>query len=130
MGSLPDFLPGYQGLDNADAKRKFEARWRASLPTGAGLSALEMMARAKEGKIKAMLIVGENPVSSFPCPSLVREGEDTSPGVRGDLRAVERLVCEPHETHEGAEPVARQLLLRNNKPLTADRLVHHATGLL
>jgi len=73
MGSLPDFLPGYQGLDNADAKRKFEARWRASLPTGAGLSALEMMARAKEGKIKAMLIVGENPVSSFPCPSLVRE---------------------------------------------------------
>jgi predicted molibdopterin-dependent oxidoreductase YjgC len=73
MGNLPDFLPGYQGLDDTEAKQKFEARWRTSLPASAGLSALEMMEQAKEGKIKGMLIVGENPVSSFPCPSLVRE---------------------------------------------------------
>ena len=73
MGNLPDFLPGYQGLDDAEAKQKFEARWRISLPASAGLNALEMMEQAKKGKIKGMLIVGENPVSSFPCPSLVKE---------------------------------------------------------
>lgn len=72
MGSLPDFLAGYQSLDDAEARRNFEARWRVSLPTNAGLTALEMIEQAKEGKIKGMLIVGENPVSSFPCPSLVR----------------------------------------------------------
>ncbi len=73
MGSLPDFLPGYQGLEEAEAKQKFEARWKVSLPTSAGLNALEMMEEVKKGKIKGMLIVGENPVSSFPCPSRVRE---------------------------------------------------------
>jgi formate dehydrogenase alpha subunit len=73
MGSLPDFLPGYQGLDDAEARQKFEARWRTSLPSSAGLNALEMMEQATRGKIKGMLIVGENPVSSLPCPSLVRE---------------------------------------------------------
>lgn len=73
MGSLPDFLPGYQGLDDTQAKKKFEARWGVSLPTNAGLTALEMIEQAKEGRIKGMLIVGENPVSSFPYPSLVRD---------------------------------------------------------
>ena len=73
MGSLPDFLPGYQSLDDAEAKQKFEARWGTSLPAAAGLNALEMIEQAKEGKLKGLLIAGENPVSSFPCPSLVRE---------------------------------------------------------
>jgi len=72
MGSLPDFLPGYQALDDAQARKKFEARWRAILPDNAGLTALEMIEQAKEGKLKGMLVVGENPISSFPSPSLVR----------------------------------------------------------
>ena len=73
MGNLPDFLPGYQGLDDAQAKKNFEERWGVGLPTNAGLTALEMIERAGAGEIKGMLIVGENPVSSFPCPSLVRK---------------------------------------------------------
>jgi len=72
MGSLPDFLPGYQGIDSIKTKEKFEERWGVSLPTNAGLTGLEMIERAAAGKIKGMLIVGENPVSSFPSPSLVR----------------------------------------------------------
>jgi len=72
MGSLPDFLPGYQSIDDAQAKNNFEKRWGVCLPTNAGLTALEMIEQAGAGKIKGMLIVGENPVSSFPCPSLVR----------------------------------------------------------
>lgn len=73
MGSLPDFLPGYQSLDDAQARKKFEERWGVRLPTDAGLTALESIEQAREGKIKAMLIMGENPVSSLPCPSVVKK---------------------------------------------------------
>jgi formate dehydrogenase alpha subunit len=72
MGSLPDFLPGYGAVDDAQARQRFEERWGVSLPAGPGLTALEMMARACEGKLKAMLVVGENPVASFPGSSLVK----------------------------------------------------------
>jgi formate dehydrogenase alpha subunit len=73
MGSLPDFLPGYQSLDDSQARSDFEKRWGSSLPSNAGLSALEMIEQAKAGKLKGMLIIGENPASSFPRPSLVRK---------------------------------------------------------
>ena len=72
MGSLPGFLPGYQGIDDAQARKKFEDYWGVSLPASVGQTALEMIEQAAEGKIKGMLITGENPVSSFPNPSLVR----------------------------------------------------------
>jgi len=73
MGALPDFLPGYQSLRDAQARRKFEDCWRCRLPDDKGLTALEMVDRAKEGGIKGMYIVGENPALSFPRLALVRE---------------------------------------------------------
>jgi len=72
MGSVPDFLPGYQSIDDAQAKKRFEERWGVPLPIDNGLTALEMIEQARAGKLKAMLIVGENPASSFPSPSMVR----------------------------------------------------------
>jgi formate dehydrogenase alpha subunit len=73
MGSLPDFLPGYQSLDDGQARSDFEKRWGSSLPSNAGLSAVEMIEQAEAGKLKGMFIVGENPASSFPQPSRVRK---------------------------------------------------------
>jgi len=73
MGALPGFLAGYQSVDDAQNRQRFEERWGCSLPAEAGLSALEMMEAAREGKVKGMLIVGENPVASFPQPALVRK---------------------------------------------------------
>jgi len=73
MGALPDFLPGYRSIDDAEARGNFEKRWGVSLPSATGLTALEMMEHAKQGKVKGMLIVGENPVLGFPNPSLVKE---------------------------------------------------------
>ncbi len=72
MGSLPDFLPGYQSVDDDGARKKFEERWGVSLPANVGLTTVEMIEQAEAGKVKGMLIVGENPVSSFPNPSVVR----------------------------------------------------------
>ncbi|HEX77844.1 MAG TPA: formate dehydrogenase subunit alpha [Dehalococcoidia bacterium] len=73
MGALPDYLPGYQGVGDMAARRRFEEGWGVRLPDRAGLTALEMIRGAKEGSIRAMYIVGENPVSTFPSPSSVRE---------------------------------------------------------
>jgi formate dehydrogenase alpha subunit len=71
MGTLPKYLPGYQSVADAQARGKFEARWGVSLPAEAGLTALEIMEQAENGKIKGMYIVGENPVLSFPNSGLV-----------------------------------------------------------
>jgi predicted molibdopterin-dependent oxidoreductase YjgC len=73
MGNLPDFLPGYQSIDDAQNRKKFEERWGRQLPAHAGLTALEMMEQAREGKVKGMLIMGENPVASFPQPAHVKK---------------------------------------------------------
>ena len=70
MGALPDFLPGYQSVADAQTRRKFEERWKVSLPATPGLTALEIIEQAKEGKIKGLYIVGENPILSFPHSSL------------------------------------------------------------
>jgi formate dehydrogenase alpha subunit len=73
MGALPGFLPGYQSIDDAQSRKRFEERWGNSLPAGAGLSALEMMEAARSGKVKGMFITGENPMASFPQPDLVKQ---------------------------------------------------------
>jgi formate dehydrogenase alpha subunit len=73
MGSLPDFLPGYQSIDDAQTRKRFEERWGSQLPTNVGLTALEMLEKINEGKVKGMLIMGENPVVSFPQPTLVKK---------------------------------------------------------
>ncbi len=73
MGNLPDFLPGYQSIDDAQNRKKFEERWGSQLSAHAGLTALEMMEQAREGKVKGMFIMAENPVTSFPGPALVKK---------------------------------------------------------
>jgi formate dehydrogenase alpha subunit len=73
MGTLPKFLPGYHSVTDAQAKERCEKRWGASLPAEAGLTTLETMEHVKEGKIKSMYIVGENPILSFPNSRLITE---------------------------------------------------------
>ncbi|MFC1963681.1 formate dehydrogenase subunit alpha [Chloroflexota bacterium] len=73
MGALPDFLPGYRSVGDAQSRKSFGERWEVSLPAGEGLTALEMIAQVRDGGIKAMYIVGENPALSFPHLGLVKE---------------------------------------------------------
>jgi formate dehydrogenase alpha subunit len=71
MGSLPDFLPGYQCLDDGKARKSFAERWGNNLPIKTGFSVCEMIQQAEIGNIKGMFIVGENPLASFPSPHSV-----------------------------------------------------------
>ena len=66
LGALPNVFPGYQAVSDPQIRRKFEEAWGVSLPSGPGLTVVEMMEAVIEGKVKAMVIMGENPMVSDP----------------------------------------------------------------
>lgn len=66
MGAMPDRLPGYQALDDAEAVQRFADRWHRPVPRRVGRKVMQMIEGAEGGSIKAMYIMGENPVRTFP----------------------------------------------------------------
>lgn len=64
MGALPGVYSGYQQV--AAAREKFETAWGLSLPDKPGMTSLQMMQAAKDGQLKGLIIVGENPMLSYP----------------------------------------------------------------
>ena len=72
MGGLPNYYPGYQSVATEAAQAKFEAAWGVRLGLDPGLTVVEMMNAAEEGRIKAMYILGENPMLSDPDVNHVR----------------------------------------------------------
>jgi len=66
MGGLPNVYPAYQQVNNEDARKRFETAWRVKLSAKPGLTLMEIMAAAGRGDIKALYIMGENPLLSDP----------------------------------------------------------------
>ena len=67
MGALSATYPAYLPVANEENKAKFEAAWGVSgLSVKPGLTLVEMMNGAHAGDVKAMYIMGENPVMSDP----------------------------------------------------------------
>lgn len=64
-GCVPDSLPGYQKY-SAQTLAPFEEIWGGGLPSTEGLKATDMIERIPQGDIRAMYIVGENPLLSEP----------------------------------------------------------------
>jgi len=64
MGALPNVYPGYQAVANEAIKEKFETAWNCSLPAKPGLTVTEVIDAANRGQIKAIYILGENPILS------------------------------------------------------------------
>ena len=62
MGLYPDMLPGYAPVDGAT---KFHEKWLDAIPKAAGLNLLQMADAAKEHKLKALYVVGSNPVARY-----------------------------------------------------------------
>ncbi len=65
MGLLPDRFPGYARLDDRAARESFEKLWGARLPSKPGMTAPEMVEAAHSGKLKALYVVGANPLFHF-----------------------------------------------------------------
>jgi formate dehydrogenase alpha subunit len=64
MGGLPNVYPGYQPVSDGQIAEKFEKAWGAKLSTKPGMTLTEMMKAAMAGGVKAMFILGENPMVS------------------------------------------------------------------
>ncbi|RMF94699.1 MAG: formate dehydrogenase subunit alpha [Candidatus Schekmanbacteria bacterium] len=74
MGALPDVYSGYQKVTDEKVRKKFEKVWRVSpLPDKPGLTATEAISAAAEGKLKALYIMGENPILSDANQNHVRK---------------------------------------------------------
>jgi formate dehydrogenase alpha subunit len=66
MGALPGDYPGYQKVANPEAQAKFEKAWGVKLSNKPGLTIPDMMDAAVEGNLKAMYVLGEDPVMTDP----------------------------------------------------------------
>ena len=65
MGLLPDRLPGYAFIDDAAARERFGKLWGGAVNSTPGLDARAMLGAAESGKLKALYVVGANPVRTF-----------------------------------------------------------------
>jgi len=66
MGCLPDVFPGYQKVNIPAINEKFRDAWGVSLSDKLGLTAQEMIWAAEGSALKALYIMGENPVLTDP----------------------------------------------------------------
>jgi len=67
MGCLPNVFSGYQPVGDENNIKKFAAVWgELNISLKAGLTVTEMFGAAESGRIKAIYVMGENPVLSDP----------------------------------------------------------------
>jgi formate dehydrogenase alpha subunit len=62
MGGLPNVYPGYQNVTIPENQEKFERAWGRPLSNKLGLTHTEIFDKIYEGQIKALYLVGENPL--------------------------------------------------------------------
>ena len=68
-GAMPWHYPGYQRVDDEGAARKFEQAWNiepGGLNRRLGLTTTEIMSAVGPGGVRALYIMGENPMMSEP----------------------------------------------------------------
>ncbi|MBD0305062.1 MAG: NADH-quinone oxidoreductase subunit NuoG [Nitrospiraceae bacterium] len=84
MGAVAEYLPGPSDLADLLARERLAGLWKEELPTGPGRHLMEIVEEAQSGVVKAMFVVGENPIASLP----------PSTGVKEALARLELLVCQ------------------------------------
>jgi predicted molibdopterin-dependent oxidoreductase YjgC len=75
-GANPSYLPGYQPVDDPEIRRTFSEAWGVDVPSTPGYRLDQMMSGLHDGRIKAMYLIGENPVQTEPNSHHVLEGLD------------------------------------------------------
>jgi formate dehydrogenase major subunit len=97
-GLIPMVFPGYQSVEHPEARARFERAWGRPLDPRRGLTVVEIMNAALEGRIRGMYMMGENPFLSDPNINKVRKA----------LASLEFLVVQdifPTETAEFADVI-------------------------
>jgi len=73
LGALPNVYTDYQQVADEAIREKFEKAWGSSLSPSPGLTLTEMYDAAGKKQIKAMYLIGENPVLSDADANHIRE---------------------------------------------------------
>jgi predicted molibdopterin-dependent oxidoreductase YjgC len=66
MGCSPDILPGYRPVAFPEFRKKYETVWQTELSDKPGLNLFEMIEAAEKGNLKALYVMGENPLCNIP----------------------------------------------------------------
>ncbi len=67
LGGLPNVFPGYQKVIDPDIRDKFAKAWNVDgFPDEPGYTVVELFKAAEKGDVRALYIMGENPVISDP----------------------------------------------------------------
>jgi len=66
MGALPNVFPGYQSVTDPAIRERFTKAWGIEQSEKVGLTVGEMLDAAHHGDLKAMFLLGENPMLSDP----------------------------------------------------------------
>ena len=72
MGSLPDRLPGFQHVEIDEFRAKFEQRWGVPVPAKRGWHLSQMFEAMESGELRALYVLGENPMQSEADQNQVR----------------------------------------------------------
>ncbi|MBN1887996.1 MAG: formate dehydrogenase subunit alpha [Thermoflexales bacterium] len=66
MGGLPNVYSGYQVVTSEDVQKKFQDAWGSTSHTKVGLTVTEIVNAVGEGKLRALYVMGENPLMADP----------------------------------------------------------------
>jgi formate dehydrogenase major subunit len=72
-GLIPMFFPDYKSVEDPAIRGMYDEFWGTQLPPKKGLTVVEIMHAIKDGEIKGMYILGENPAMSDPDVQHARE---------------------------------------------------------
>ena len=64
MGAIPDRLPGFQHVEVAEFRAKFDRLWGVPVPPTRGWHMSEMFEAMEHGEFRALYVLGENPLQS------------------------------------------------------------------
>ena len=63
-GGVPDRLPGFQHVEVDEFRAKFERHWGVQIPAKRGWHMSEMFEAMEHGELRALYVLGENPLQS------------------------------------------------------------------
>ncbi len=61
VGCSPDHLPGYASVSDSRAVERFQRAWKADIPSIEGLGIKDIADAIREGKVKALQVIGDSP---------------------------------------------------------------------
>jgi formate dehydrogenase major subunit len=64
MGAIPDRFPGFQHVENAELRGKFEKAWGTKIDAKRGWHVTGMLEAMEHGQLTCLYVLGENPVAS------------------------------------------------------------------